>query len=261
MPSYSRTKLLAVLLSAAVCGCRVDPTIKPANQLPVADARVIRDGKSVDEQTDGADALKFEYAGTPVAVTLDASYSHDPDGTITGYRWLSGTVAPDGGIPLPDGMGVSRRWVPEGEPIDWPDDVKSPTVELGQGIWEFSLWALDEDGATGVPDSIKVTIGNVVDPVVQKCADSVVSSEPEACRVCMCGQSEKCRADVTACDQTCWDLINCVTVHCPDFVTTMDVMCLTMNCSAFLAGAMAASPAGACFRACPNDCMPLPGTP
>jgi hypothetical protein len=38
----------------------------------------------------------------------------------------------------------------------------------------------------------------------------------------------------------------------------MDYSCLTMNCMPYLAGAAAANPAGACFRACPNDCPPLP---
>jgi hypothetical protein len=265
MASYSKTVLLAIPLAVASSGCRVDPTIKPANQLPVADARVMRDGKSVDEVTDGADALKFDYSGTPVAITLDASHSYDPDGTIRTYRWLSGTVAPDGGIPLSDGTGVSRRWVPAGEPPDWPDDVMSPMVELDMGIWEFSLWVIDDGGATSMPDSIKITVGSVVDPVVQKCVDNVLPSEPEACRQCMCGQSDMCRAAVTqdACDQVCWDLINCVAAHCPDFVAMAmkmppDYSCLVMNCMAFTAGAAAAQPAGACYRACPNDCMPVP---
>jgi hypothetical protein len=261
MPIHSRTVLVATALAAASVGCREDPTIKPANQLPVADARAIRDGKSVDEHT-GADALKFDYAGTPVTVTLDASNSSDPDGKITTYRWLSGALAPDGGIPLPDGTGVSRRWVPPNEPIDWPDDVAMPEVTLEKGIWDFSLWVIDDGGAISTPDVVKITIGDVVDPVVQECADHVLSSEPEACRKCVCNQSDMCRASVTmdVCDQTCWDLINCVAASCPDFVTMaakMDYSCLTANCSAFLGGVTAATPAGACFRACPQDCMPV----
>jgi len=263
MAIHSRTVLVATALAAVSFGCRVDPTIPPANQLPVADARVIRDGKSVNEFTDGADATKFDYSGMPVTLTLDASKSHDPDGTITAYRWLSGTVAPDGGIPLPSGMGVSRRWVPANEPPDWPDDVATPEVTLDKGIWSFSLWVTDNAGAISTPASIKLTIGDVVDPVVQKCADAVVSTEPEACRKCVCTQSEMCRGVVTMdkCDQSCWDLINCVAASCPDFVNMaakMDYSCLTTNCSAFLAGVTAATPAGACFRACPNDCMPVP---
>jgi hypothetical protein len=196
----------------------------------------------------------------PVAITLDASQSHDPDGTVKTHRWLSGTAAGDGGIPLPGGMGVSNRWVPAGSPIDWPDDVAMPEVTLDMGIWSFTLWVIDDGGAISTSDTVKITIGNVVDPVIQACADKVVPTEPEACRLCVCGQSEKCRSDVASdvCDQTCWDLINCVASHCPDFVTTMDVSCLTMNCMPYLGGAAAASPAGACFRACPNDCPALP---
>src|SRR6516162_4903305 len=126
MAIHSQTVLVATALAAISFGCREDPTIPPANQLPVADARVIHDGKSVNEFTDGANATKFDYAGMPVTLTLDGSKSHDPDGTITAYRWLSGTVAPDGGIRLPGDMGVSRRWVPAGDPPAWPDDIAMP---------------------------------------------------------------------------------------------------------------------------------------
>src|SRR5262249_14230995 len=160
-----------------------------ANQPPIADARVLVDGKGVNERTDGPDALKFGYSGAPVTLTLDASKSSDPDGKITAYRWLSGTTAPDGGIPLPNGMGGSRRGVPLGAAPDWPEDVVAPQIELDKGIWAFSLWVVDDEGAISTPDSIKITIGDVVDPVVQQCADHVLKSEPEACRRCVCGQS------------------------------------------------------------------------
>ena len=261
MSIHSETLLLAIALAALSAGCREDPTIKPANQPPVADARVLRDGKSVNERTDGAAALKFDFSGTPVAITLDASKSYDSDGSITTYRWLSGNLAGDGGIPLASGMGVSRRWVPDGESPDWPDDVVAPSVELGQGIWAFTLWVIDNGGAISTPDTLRITVGSVVDPVVQQCSDHVLSTEPEACRQCVCAQSDMCRTSVTSdvCDQTCWDLINCVASNCPDFVAMagkMDYSCLTANCSAFLAGVTAATPAGACFRACPTDCMP-----
>ena len=262
MAIHSRTVLVSIALASVLSGCRQDPTIPKANQLPIADARVLRDGKSVNARTDGAAALKFDYSGTPVTLTLDASQSHDPDGMVTRYRWLSGTLAPDGGIPLPDAMGVSHRWVPANAAPDWPDDVVSPEVTLDKGIWSFELWVTDDAGAVSTPDTLKLTIGDVVDPIVQHCSDQVLSSEPEACRRCICGQSDMCRAAVTkdVCDQTCWDLINCVAASCPDFANMaakMDYSCLTANCSAFLAGATAATPAVACFRACPADCMPI----
>jgi hypothetical protein len=260
MGIHSKT-LLALTLAALSFGCREDPTIEPANQLPVADARVLRDGKRVNERTDGAAALKFDYSGTPVAITLDASQSYDSDGTIATYRWLSGTLASDGGIPLPNGMGVSQRWVPAGAQPNWPGELVAPKVELDQGIWSFSLWVIDDRGAISTPDAIKITVGSAVDPVVQQCADHVLPSEPEACRQCVCAQSDMCRAAVTAdvCDKTCWDLINCVAASCPDFVAmakVMDYSCLTTNCSDFVAAATPANPAGACFRACPSECMP-----
>jgi len=263
MAIHSRTVLVGALLAAVSSGCREDPTIPKANQLPVADARVIRDGKSVNQRTDGADATKFDYSGTPVTVTLDASKSYDPDGTITAYRWLSGTLAPDGGIPLPNGMGVSLRWVPPNEPPNWPGNGVSEQVTLDKGIWSFSLWVTDNDGAVSTPDAIKITIGDVVDPVVQQCANDVVSTEPEACRQCLCAQSETCRGAVTMdkCDQSCWDLVNCVAANCPDFAKMQamgDYSCLTANCAAFVGAAGPAAPAGVCFNGCPSDCMPVP---
>jgi hypothetical protein len=98
---------------------------------------------------------------------------------------------------------VSRRWVPPGSPPDWPDDVAMPQVMLDMGIWSFTLWVTDDKGAISTPDTIKITIGNVVDPAVQQCADNVVMTEPEACRLCVCGQSEMCRGVVTSdkCDR------------------------------------------------------------
>src|SRR5437868_14693384 len=99
MAIHPRTVLIATALAVVPLGCREDPTGKPAKQPPVADARVLRDGKPIDEHTDGPDALKFDYSGSPVTFTLDASKSYDTDGAITAYRWLSGTLAPDGGIP------------------------------------------------------------------------------------------------------------------------------------------------------------------
>ncbi|HLK37873.1 MAG TPA: hypothetical protein VKU41_14025 [Polyangiaceae bacterium] len=263
MPPFYRPRLAAgilmVLSLEAAFGCREDPTVKTANQSPIADARVVRDGQSVSAKMDGGAALlTFDFTGAPVPLTLDASHSYDPDGTITAYRWLSGTLAPDGGTVLPDG-GVELRWLPPDAAPDWPGNTAQPQVELGQGIWYFTLWVTDNQGAVSNPDTIKITIGNVVDPVVQQCADAVVSTEPEACRQCLCKQSDMCRAAVvaTACDATCWNLVNCIAANCPNFAMMQamgDYSCVTANCSAYTGGASGATPVAPCFSACTSEC-------
>jgi hypothetical protein len=250
----------AVLVLGATGGCREDPAIKPVNQIPIADARIIRNGESVNARMEGgAGALSFDYTGMPITITLDASNSYDPDGTIVAYHWLSATLAPDGGIQLPDEGGVSLRWIPPGVSLNWPGDQVKPQVTLGQGSWSFDLWVTDNLGAISNPDTITITIGNVVSPEVQQCADAVLSTEPESCRLCVCKQSAMCRAAavMTACGQSCWDLINCLAAHCPDFTAMaakMDYSCLTMNCSAFLSGSTGATPVGPCFNACTTEC-------
>jgi hypothetical protein len=250
-------------VAVGVFGCNSDLSITPANQIPVADARVIRNGVSVNGRMDGgAAALMFNLTGTSVTVTLDGSQSYDTDGTVVAYRWLSATPPPDGGIAsLPDDAGVTHRSVPPGAGPNWPGNVKQPPVQLGEGIWSFSLWVTDDRGAVSAPDTIKLTIGTVVDPAVQACADNVVSTEPMACRQCLCSQSDKCRMAVTqtACDQTCWNLVNCIANNCPDFQAMAmamppDYSCLAANCSAYTSGSTGATPVAPCFNACTSEC-------
>ena len=103
------------------------------------------------------DTVAFDFTGQPIMFTLDGSKSHDADGEIVTYRWLSGTLPPvgDGGTMPPDGgamsasggAGMTHRLVPPGEPANWPDDVKQPMVELGEGFWAFTLWVIDDRGA------------------------------------------------------------------------------------------------------------------
>jgi hypothetical protein len=232
------------------------------NQLPIADARILRNGQSVNGQGDGGAALlTFPFSGTPVSVTLDGSQSHDPDGTITAYLWLSGTPAPEGGAELPKEAGVEHRWIPPGAPVNWPGTSVSPKVDLGEGIWSFTLWVTDNEGAISAPSTITITVGMVTNPAVQMCADAVVQTEPESCRQCLCMQGAMCQTAVvaTACDQTCWNLVNCIAAHCPNFAAMAkenppDYSCLTGNCSAYLAGSTGATPVAPCFNACMSEC-------
>jgi hypothetical protein len=158
------------------------------------------------------------------------------------------------------------RLVPAGAPPNWPGAAAQPQVELGEGIWSFSLWVTDNQGAVSQPDTIKITVGQVVDPAVTQCAANVLPTEPAACSMCLCSQTgtqgDMCRAAVTAdkCDQSCWNLINCVAGNCPDFAKMAAMMppdysCLTTNCSAYLSGSTGATPATPCFTACTAECM------
>jgi hypothetical protein len=252
---------LGLALLAAGTQCGKDLEINSTNQAPIADARIVRDGQSVNGQGDGgAAALTFPFTGTPVAVTLDASHSSDPDGTVASYRWLSGTLAPEGGTELPGEGGVMHRWAPAGSPPNWPGDAVRPQVELGEGIWSFTLWVVDNEGAISAPSTITITVGMVTNPVVQQCADAVVDTESASCRQCLCMQGDMCRAAVvaTACDQTCWNLVNCVAAHCPDFAAMaakMDYSCLTASCAAYVSGSTGATPVAPCVNACTAECM------
>jgi hypothetical protein len=114
--------------------------------------------------------------------------------------------------------------------------------------------------------SISITVGsNAVPPEVKACADKVVSTEPEACRTCVCNQGAMCQGAVTSdkCDQTCWDLINCVANNCPDFAAMAmkmppDYSCLVAHCMPYIGGGTAAMAATPCFVACPDDCAGVP---
>jgi len=144
-------------LACFALGCSDEALIREFNDVPLAVATVYDpiSGATLDVAPDGGLApLTFPYAGAPVRIILDARGSRDPDGQITSYRWLSGTRTPDGGVP--------GRLVPAGQPVDWPADEVMPAVELGPGLWTFTLWVRDERDAWSVPDTLRVVIGSPV---------------------------------------------------------------------------------------------------
>jgi hypothetical protein len=231
--------LVLSLAIAAAAGCRENPLVPEGNIIPVANA--------------GLDQM-IEYAGAPVTVTLDGSMSRDEDGAITVYRWFGGNEAPDGGL---------GRGRPADVPANWPDDVLNPTVVLDRGSYVFTLWVIDDKGAVSEPDTVTISIGS--DPIAE-CMAGVIPALAAPCATCLCGiEMPDCRARVveTACDASCWALIQCIGANCPDFATMAmagDFSCLTTNClmqyQASQAGAtpMGATPAGECARMCPTEC-------
>ena len=239
-------------------------------------------------------AVTLEYHGQPVAVMLDGSHSTDPGGTIVTYRWLSGTPAkpPAAGAPAAAGTGAagmsaagtgaagmsaagtgaagmtaaagsggaksaSGRWVPPGESPDWPADQEMVTVTLGEGEYSFVLWVIDNQGAVSMSDTIKVTISPPIDPQVKACVDTAYPNAPHNCVVCVCGQSDTCRAAASemVCGADCWGLLNCISTKCPTYMPGGDTACLVTNCSSFLSGGTGASMIGGCIvPMCSTQC-------
>ena len=257
----THTRLSAAVLIAllAVLGCRENPIIEEPNKVPEADARVIWRDMVLDETIDaGPEGLMFEFDGTtPVEITLDGSLSTDEDGKIATYRWLSGMVA-EGAPP------EERRMVPNGDGAWPPDEMKPKVTFTAAGVYSFTLWVIDDKGAKSTPDTIKITVGNAVDPAVAQCVAAVVPTVPAACSECLCGIDDTCRAAAaaTACNEACWTFIRCLGEKCPNFramAAMMDFSCLMANCSAeYAAGSMGATPVGTCIAMCPDECRSMP---
>ncbi len=98
-------------------------TVNNANQSPVADA-----GQS-------------QVIILPTSsVTLNASSSNDPDGTINSYNW-------------------SKLSGPSSGTISTPTSVSTNVTALVQGTYQFQLIVTDDKGATG-KDTVTITVNN-----------------------------------------------------------------------------------------------------
>jgi len=229
------TQLIALLLVLG-SACREDPLVDSINVAPLANA--------------GPDQVT-ESGAAAVMVTLDGSGSTDEDGEVVSWRWFSASAGPDGGVALP----------PDADST-WPEDISNPQVELPEGVWTFSLWVIDERGAVSEPDTVQIQVGNpdpLADPRVAACAMEVVDSVSDPCKACVCSVDDECRTNIVSsvCDQTCWDLIDCTAVKCPDFAQTMDLACILANCGEFLAAGTAATAAGRCVIECADVCSAM----
>src|SRR5262245_26271491 len=120
--------ILAAFVLGAAPGCRELPGLEQPDSSPVANA-------GPDQQ--------LEYGGQPVSVVLDGNGSRDDDGEIASYSWSSGLAAADGGM---------GRTGPD------PENVAEPTFTLDEGVWVFTLWVTDDDGAISAPDSVTITV-------------------------------------------------------------------------------------------------------
>jgi len=124
--SYSFT-LVVTDNDGASASDSVRITVEPtpvSNQPPVADAG--------PDQT-----LTLAAGASSIAVTLDASGSSDPDGSIVSYTWS--------GMPN-------------------PANVQNPTVSLGEGTHSFTLEVTDDAGGSA-SDTVEITVNAAPPPV------------------------------------------------------------------------------------------------
>jgi hypothetical protein len=274
-------------LGLLALACQPNLGVPEGNRTPTADARVLG--------MEGLNAT-VDYMGMPVKVTLDASFSKDLDGTIKQYRWLSGKRKPGtgaagsggaaagsggaaagssgaaagsggaaagsngGAAGMPHGsvedLYIEQRWVPDGAPPDWPDDVMQPVVELTEGEYVFVLWVVDDHNVISAPSTLKVTVRMPLDPAVQSCVDAVYDNVPSACKTCLCSIDDTCRmmSSEMVCDAGCWGLLNCIGSKCPTFMSGGDTSCLTSMCTAQLGGATGATAIAPCISKCLTQC-------
>jgi hypothetical protein len=220
--------------------------------------------------------VMIDYTGTDVDVMLDGTKSSDEDGHIVSYRWFSANAVRDGGMgqlthDVTNDAGTKvinagGRAVPEGQPANWPGTSAKTTVSLGEGVWTFILWVIDDKGSVSMPSTVEITIGKpdpANDPKVKMCADNVYEMVARPCAVCVCNIDDNCRTNVQKdkCDAMCWGLIQCIGAMCPNFAMMAmqmppDYSCLTTNCMAFLSGGTAATAAGPCVTQCIDMCRP-----
>ena len=118
-----------VVVTAGGVSQKVNVSNRPAdcggtNQNPVADA-------GPDQQ------LTLASGQTQLRVTLDGSASHDPDGSIASYIWKG---SPD------------------------PRNVVSPSLDLGAGVYTFTLQVRDNLGARSNIDSVQISIADATQP-------------------------------------------------------------------------------------------------
>lgn len=271
MANLTLTRLaIVVALLLATAGCRENPIVGYPNVTPVAVAWVV--GESFQEDAETRRTIMLPFDGEPVEVRLDGTRSHDDDGSIVTYRWLSATSIPDAGGRLIPGMELlaadddagATPAVDDDSDQDtgrgFPADEGKPRVMLPLGIWTFALWVIDNKGAISDQDTVTIQVGDTGPaPEVLECVAGVLDVVSDECQTCICSGSDDCRAAVVDCNEDCWGLIGCIADNCPDFAemaaaTPPDYSCLTGNCSAFLAGSTQAGRAGDCVVACTDEC-------
>jgi hypothetical protein len=118
------------------------------NAPPVAVAQVLVNGTAANIEE------PIPFMGAPLAITLDGNASTDEDGRVASYRWLQTDVS---NIERYAGNGlVDAGTLPPfaGDPPAGP----APSVSLGEGTYQYSLWVTDDEGAVSEPATVEFTI-------------------------------------------------------------------------------------------------------
>ena len=150
--NISSVVIVSSLAAAAAAACADNLEVPETNVTPVAVARVQGDERLMPS---------FSFSGASLELTLDASKSHDLDGSIASYRWLSATELQDLAQDTNTDAGPldTGRWVPGGERADWPDDVQQPSVSLpGPGKYFFTVWVTDDGGRVSDPSTLTIEV-------------------------------------------------------------------------------------------------------
>ena len=158
-------------LALALAGCS---KFEIQNIPPVAKAQVLVNGVVTD--TSGP----IPYAGTPITIALDGTLSTDEDGTITKYFWLQ-TDVPNAtryaGNPYNDA----------GPPFAGdPMAIASPTVTLGEGTYQYSLWVTDDGKLTSDPATVELTIETPTMYMPNAACVTGYASDTPSCGDCVC---------------------------------------------------------------------------
>lgn len=146
------------------------------NKPPVAAVQVLMNGMVVETNE------PIPFMGAPVTLTLDGSGSEDEDGRVVRFEWWKTAVAP---VERYAGNGrVDSGVLPpfDGDPMA----IRSPSLSLGEGEYQYSLWVTDDEGMISEPATVAFTIKTPVTYVPDAACKMTFVSEIAECVDCAC---------------------------------------------------------------------------
>lgn len=194
---------VAALLAAGCLSLDID------NEPPTADVQISVDGVAY------ASGQEVPYAGTPLTVTLDGRGSSDEDGVVEQYIWLRTNATAEERM-------MANTAAPGEAPVVPADPPRGMVTQvlLGEGTHQYSLWVVDNEGKTSVPETVVL---NIATPSIYM-PDAMCSAEymhplGESCAECVCTPTDMmgCLSDYQRCFQNadaqftelCTALVDC----------------------------------------------------